>query len=339
MLKMCPDCTLKSRKMHWISSFLFFFFFLCHQDNFWCDLHWVNNFLHGSVNWSQKCSFSLSLFYYLFPLSHICIKSDACFPTSACRQCLQLLESGHSPSETLAKAWASARKIAGIPSDCSYKVSSPPSLPREEICAAECADLQKENISQGGFDFCNVPAVLNEQKGVFSISATSWKGKCCIFQHFLSSQFSPSLPIIHSGPRHCLELGVWHDCCTRSLAVQCLCFYLLSLGQLSANIFLCFSRDGEKHKRQDKAVVPQVAFWGGLRYLYYCFPGGTSNPQEGKESYKQPPGAAFELDLGPMRPRQCQVSPRRFWLHHQWLSLQAFSGWDSKKSFLSPEKM
>lgn len=57
---------------------------------------------------------------------------------------------------------------------------------------------------------------------------------------------------------------------------------------------------------QDKAVVPQVPFWGGIRYLYYYFLEETSNPQEGRGSYKQPPGAAFELDLGLMRSRLLQ---------------------------------
>lgn len=53
---------------------------------------------------------------------------------------------------------------------------------------------------------------------------------------------------------------------------------------------------------QDKAVVPQAASWGGVRYLYFYFPDATPDPQEGGGSCKQPPGAAFELDLGLMRP-------------------------------------
>lgn len=202
-----------------------------------------------------------------------------------------------------------------------------------------CWFAKKKNITgRVWFLQCSSCAKWAE-RGVFSISATSWKWKCHIFQHFLSSQFSPSLPIIHSGPWHLLELGVWHDLYLESCCIMSVCFYLLSLGQLSANIFLCFPRDGEKHRMQDKAVVPQVAFWGGLRYLYCNFPDGTSNPQGSEGPYKQPPGAAFELDLGLMRPRQCQASPKRFWLHHQWLSLQGLSGWGSKKLFLSPEKM
>lgn len=205
----------------------------------------------------------------------------------------------------------------------------------KKLCC-KCADLKKKK-SQGGFDFffflqCSSCAKWAE-RGVFSISATSWKWKCHIFWHFLS-KFSPSLPIIHSAPWHWLEPGVWHDlepCC-----IWCLCFYLLSLGQLSASIFLCFPRDSKKHRMQDKAVVAQVAFWGGVGYLYYYFLDGTSNPQEGGVFYKQPPGAAFELSLGLISPGQCQAPPKRFWLHHQWLSLQGLSGWDSKKSVLPP---
>lgn len=68
---------------------------------------------------------------------------------------------------------------------------------------------------------------------------------------------------------------------------------------------------------QDKAVVAQVAFWGGVGYLYYYFLDGTSNPQEGGVFYKQPPGAAFELSLDLISPGQCQAPPKRFWLHHQ----------------------
>lgn len=170
---MCPDCTLKTGKMHRIVVF----FFLCHQDNSWCDLHRVNNFLRGSVNWSQKCSFSLSLFYYFAWHLHgiWCMFSHLSLQTSAC-SCQRV--DGQNPSETLAKTWASAIKISGNSSDCSYEVPSqldgnswhlPPHQGRKTLLQNDVLICKKrKKKSRGRFGFCKVPAVLNEQKGEFS---------------------------------------------------------------------------------------------------------------------------------------------------------------------------
>lgn len=165
----------------------------------------VNNFLHGSVNWSQKCSFSLSIFYCLFPsLYDICIKPGAWFPTSACRQ----LPAAVRGSETLAKAWTSATKDSGISSDCSYKVSPqldgnswhlPPCQGKKTVLQNVLICKRKKRKFTGRVWFLQCPSCAKwAERGVFSTSATSWKWKCHIFQHFLS-KFSPSLPIIHSA--------------------------------------------------------------------------------------------------------------------------------------------
>lgn len=204
MLKMCPDCTLKSRKMYRTA---FFFFFLCHQDNFWCDLHWWTIFY--TVLWiDPRSTASVSPFSTTCSL---CLTSASSlvhgFPPQPADSCLQLLEGEHNPSETLAKAWTSVIKrfqefLLTVPTRChhSWMVTPDTSLPAKgrKLCCRMCWFAKGKKITgRVWFLQCSSCAKWAE-RGVFSISATSWKWKCHIFQHFLS-KFSPSLPIIHSA--------------------------------------------------------------------------------------------------------------------------------------------
>lgn len=156
MLKMCPDCTLKSRKMYRIAYFVFH----CHQDNFWCDLRWWPIFY--MVLWIDPRSADL-VASFSTTLSDICIKPGAWFPTSACRELPAAVGEWHSPPETLAKARASAINVSGIYSDCSYKVSPqldgnswhlPPCQGKKTVLQnVLICKRKKKKKSQGGFDF------------------------------------------------------------------------------------------------------------------------------------------------------------------------------------------
>lgn len=140
------------------------------------------------------------------------------FPSQPADNCLQLLAvSGHGPSAISVKAWASARRISGISTACSYEVSSqlggnswylPPHQGMKNVLQNV---LICRNISQGGFAFSKVPAVLNERKRDFSAYQQHLGSRNAISTStLLGVSFPLLLPMTH--------LGLWYLTKTRSLA-------------------------------------------------------------------------------------------------------------------------